>query len=102
MHRAATRSPRGGCAAHVNTRSREWSGSTRICSTSSPRYMPAPPLASDVLLGEPLGWTGAEEDVNDDGWGWVEIFLAIQLLWGAALFVPGAQTVRTPVRALPY
>ena len=64
--------------------------------------MPAPPLASDVLVGEPLGWTGAEEDVNDDGWGWVEIFLAIQLLWGTALFVPGAQAVRTPVRALPY
>jgi hypothetical protein len=40
--------------------------------------------------------------VDRDRWGWVEIFLAIQLLWGAALFIPGAQAYRTPVRALPY
>ncbi len=32
---------------------------------------------------------------DGDRWGWVEIFLAIQLLWGAALFVPGAQAYRT-------
>ena len=35
-------------------------------------------------------------------WGWAEVFLAIQLLWGVALFVPGMQTYRAYLRALPY
>jgi hypothetical protein len=30
------------------------------------------------------------------------LFIAMQLLWGLALFVPGAQAYRTVVRALPY
>src|SRR5436190_16632814 len=102
MRRAATRSPPRGCAAPANTRSRAWSANTRNCSTSSPRSMTAPPLASDALAYEPLAWTGPADDVERDRWGWVEIFLAIQLLWGAALFLPGAQAYRAPVRALPY
>ncbi len=41
--------------------------------------------------------------VSDDArWGWVELFVAIQLLWGLFLFVPGMQAVRVYVRALPY
>jgi len=64
--------------------------------------MPAPPLASDALAYDPLAWTGPADAVDRDRWGWVEIFLAIQLPWGAALFIPGAQAYRTPVRALPY
>jgi len=64
--------------------------------------MPVPPLASDALTYDPLAWTGPADAVDRDRWGWVEIFLAIQLLWGAALFFPGAQAYRTPVRALPY
>jgi len=39
---------------------------------------------------------------RDERWGWAEIFVAIQLLWGIALFVPGAQGYRTYIRALPY
>src|SRR6188768_3749017 len=35
-------------------------------------------------------------------WGWIEIFAAIQLLWGVLLFFPGAQPYRVIVRALPY
>lgn len=35
-------------------------------------------------------------------WGWVEIFLLIQLLSGALLLVPGAQSFRSIIRALPY
>ena len=34
--------------------------------------------------------------------GWIEAFFAVQLLWGAMLFVPGAQPFRQYVRALPY
>ena len=32
----------------------------------------------------------------------VEIFVAAQFLWGALLFLPGAQTYRAAIRALPY
>ncbi len=35
-------------------------------------------------------------------WGWVELFVALQLLWGAVLFVPGAQPYRMLVRAVPF
>lgn len=33
---------------------------------------------------------------------WVELFLAVQFLWGVLLFVPGAQPFRMYVRGLPY
>jgi hypothetical protein len=40
--------------------------------------------------------------VRDERWGWAEVFIAIQLLWGVVLFVPGAQGYRVYIRALPY
>ncbi len=67
--------------------------------------MPGRPLASEALSAGPLAWTEPAETAESaerDPWGWVEIFLAVQLLWGAALFIPGAQADRTPVRAMPY
>jgi hypothetical protein len=60
------------------------------------------PLASDALAAGTLAWASPDEAIDRDRWGWVEVFLAIQLLWGAALFIPGAQAYRTPVRATPY
>jgi hypothetical protein len=56
------------------------------------------------------------EDARDDGatasdaggsklWDrtpWVELFVAVQFLWGALLFAPGAQSYRGYIRALPY
>jgi hypothetical protein len=39
---------------------------------------------------------------DDDRIGWPELFVAIQVLWGAVLFFPGAQGVRFYIRALPY
>ena len=39
---------------------------------------------------------------TQDGWGWIELFAASQLLWGALLFVPGVQPYRMYIRALPY
>ena len=40
--------------------------------------------------------------IRDGRWGWAEVFIAIQLLWGIVLFVPGAQWYRVYIRALPY
>jgi len=59
----------------------------------------------ETRFGDAAPWAEPEDagaTAGGDGWGWVEIFLAIQLLWGAALFVPGAQAYRAVVRALPY
>ena len=64
--------------------------------------MPGQPLASEAFATGTLAWAAPAETVDRDRWGWVEIFLAVQLLWGAALFIPGAQAYRTPVRATPY
>jgi hypothetical protein len=43
-----------------------------------------------------------EDEASDDRWGWPELFIALQLLWGLLLFVPGAQAYRTIIRAAPY
>jgi hypothetical protein len=64
--------------------------------------MQGQPLASEALGADTLAWASPAEAVDRDRWGWVEVFLVIQLLWGAALFIPGAQAYRTPVRATPY
>jgi hypothetical protein len=37
-----------------------------------------------------------------DRWPWLEIYFVIQFAWGAVLFLPGAQTYRPIIRALPY
>jgi len=37
-----------------------------------------------------------------DRWPWVEWFVCAQFLWGALLFIPGAQAYRPFIRALPY
>jgi hypothetical protein len=41
-------------------------------------------------------------EASDDGWGWAEAFLTLQVLWGVALFLPGIQAYRAYLRALPY
>src|SRR5690349_20163959 len=64
--------------------------------------MPGQPLASEAFGADALAWATPDVRADADRWGWVELFLAIQLLWGAALFIPGAQAFRTPVRATPY
>ena len=35
-------------------------------------------------------------------WPWLAVFLTVQFMWGALLFVPGSQQYRPIVRALPY
>jgi hypothetical protein len=37
-----------------------------------------------------------------DRFHWIEAFIAVQFLWGALLFLPGAQQYRGYIRALPY
>lgn len=49
-------------------------------------------------------WIDAEvlDPVPGYRWSWAEVFVALQLILGLVLFLPGAQTYRTVVRALPY
>jgi len=37
-----------------------------------------------------------------DRWGWLEIFILVQVFWGVLLFLPGSQAYRTYIRAFPY
>ena len=57
------------------------------------------PLPSAVWIDP-----GEAVDPADAGsrWSWAELFVALQLLLGLVLFLPGAQSYRTVVRALPY
>jgi hypothetical protein len=40
--------------------------------------------------------------LREQRWGWAEVFIALQLLWGLVFFLPGAQGYRVYIRALPY
>lgn len=47
----------------------------------------------------------AQEDYferHHEPWGWLEVFVLIQVLWGVLLFVPGSQAYRVYIRAFPY
>ena len=35
-------------------------------------------------------------------WGWLELFVLVQVLWGVLLFVPGSQAYRIYIRGFPY
>jgi len=37
-----------------------------------------------------------------EAWGWLELFVLSQVMWGALLFVPGSQSFRIYIRAFPY
>jgi hypothetical protein len=60
---------------------------------------PRPP--SNALLFD-ADSTDAFSDAGEESWGWAELFIAIQLLWGLMMFLPGVQGYRTIVRAMPY
>jgi hypothetical protein len=54
-----------------------------------------------------LPYDAVEPDIDagsvaGERWSWIELFVAIQLLWGVLLFVPGMQPYRAYIRALPY
>ena len=51
----------------------------------------------------------AEHDTVEEGvslppgtWGWLELFVLVQVLWGVLLFVPGSQAYRAYIRGFPY
>src|SRR5262245_56378145 len=63
----------------------------------SSQWLPSSALTYDVGSGE------SADSTTEEPWlGFAEAFIALQLLSGLALFVPGAQTFRTVVRATPY
>ena len=51
-----------------------------------------------------LPYVDVEPEASTAGepWGYIEFFVAIQLLWGVFLFLPGMQPFRLYIRALPY
>jgi hypothetical protein len=63
------------------------------------------PQPSALLF--PVALQPAEADavpqpVHQERWGWLEVFVLIQVFWGLLLFVPGSQAFRTYIRAFPY
>lgn len=66
----------------------------------SPQHSPIVfPAALHPELYEPV-----LEDVGtpDAGWGWLELFVLVQVLWGVLLFMPGSQVYRVYIRAFPF
>jgi hypothetical protein len=39
---------------------------------------------------------------QDAGWGWLEVFVLVQVLWGVLLFLPGSQNYRIYIRGFPF
>jgi hypothetical protein len=65
--------------------------------------MPSPWLRPDTLTYESVRGVGTvASEVSEDRWSFAETFIALQLLWGVMLFIPGAQAYRTVLRAIPY
>jgi hypothetical protein len=63
----------------------------------SSQWLPSSALTCDVRADDGIG------SATDEQWlGFAEAFIALQLLWGVFLFIPGAQAFRTVVRAAPY
>lgn len=60
------------------------------------------PLPQTVPAGSARPATAPDAPSLRERWPWLTIFLGIQFLWGALLFVPGSQDYRPIVRALPY
>ena len=52
----------------------------------SSQWLPSSVLAYDVAADQSVGTTTEEQRL-----GFAEAFIALQLLWGLALFIPGAQ-----------
>ena len=55
-----------------------------------------------VALDSPLPDVSTRRGAFRERLPWLMLFLGAQFLWGAMLFVPGAQAYRPIIRALPY
>src|SRR4051794_5689807 len=62
---------------------------------------PPATLRSEVVFYSPAT-TDTPDAPAGERWGWLELFVAMQLISSALLFLPGAQSYRTVVRAMPY
>ena len=67
-----------------------------VSSRSNAGALPSYRIPGEIPVAD---WPG---ESTHAGWGWIELFAAIQILWGALLFVPGVQPYRIYIRALPY
>lgn len=65
-----------------------------------PKRAPAP--APAVAEAPSDAAAGSDARTTRERLPWLELFLVAQCLWGALLFLPGAQSYRTLIRALPY
>jgi hypothetical protein len=59
------------------------------------------PLIFPAAL-HPEEWDEQPQPISGERWGWLEIFVLIQVFWGLLLFVPGSQGFRMYIRAFPY
>ena len=57
------------------------------------------PVSLDVPVDETVHEGAAVPHVP---WGWLELFVLAQVLWGVLLFVPGSQGYRFYIRAFPF
>jgi len=68
-------------------------------SKEGPRRVARPARPNAVVVAPPQA--GSKASFRDRV-PWLEIFITVQFLWGALLFLPGSQAYRPIVRALPY
>lgn len=64
--------------------------------------MSSPWLRSSSLTFDVRADEGVVTATDEQWLGFAEAFIAMQLLWGVFLFIPGAQAFRMVVRATPY
>ena len=61
------------------------------------------PIVFPAALHPEIHDAAAEDTGSQDaGWGWLEIFVLVQVLWGVLLFVPGSQNYRIYIRGFPF
>jgi hypothetical protein len=51
---------------------------------------------------QPAERVEAPAAVRREAWGWLEVFVLVQVFWGILLFIPGSQEYRIYIRAFPY
>ena len=64
--------------------------------------MSSPWLPSSAVTYDAHYAGAISSPTDEEWWGVAEAFIALQLLWGLVLFIPGAQAFRPIVRAIPY
>jgi len=47
-------------------------------------------------------WTDEAPQAKREPWGWLEVFVLVQVFWGVMLFIPGSQAYRVYIRGFPY